>query len=363
MRRLAVLAVAVAVAAAAPEAAHAAPRKSSLSPADRKKYKALLKTARQLQNKHDYARAITALEDCLKVAPDDATVLGELGFTLFEAKRLDEAEATTRKAIHIQAAPNVRGATLYNLGLIREARNDTPGAIAAYGESLKVRPNQTVRARLTALDPRAAAQIVPYALTPLAAFASVKAFCASNKVEPDEDGYDCSCGEPMDAPPIKLAAPYRGVQLFAHDCHLSHVGSATYYVGVSTAKGLFIGKLRDGGFDRNCDNAMAFKDAHVQDDKLLVGYVVDGSCTDDDESYREWQTTAVVIIGGTTPAMTPELVTHRTETEGEGGKPKVTVDLALRWGSDGSLEVKGKSTGLDGAEAARVLGKHALVFP
>ncbi len=91
-------------------AVHAHPKNSTLSAADRKHYKELLRKARKLEGQKDFAKAIAAFEDCLKVAPDDATALGELGFTLFQANQLDKAEATTRKALQGEAAPNVRGA-------------------------------------------------------------------------------------------------------------------------------------------------------------------------------------------------------------------------------------------------------------
>jgi hypothetical protein len=39
------------------------------------------------------------------------------------------------------------------------------------------------------------------------------------------------------------------------------------------------------------------------------------------------------------------------------------VVLDVKWNADGTLEIKGKTTGLDKAAASDVVGKHALPFP
>ena len=59
------------------------------------------------------------------------TVLGELGWTAYLMKDYAKAKDATQKAIAHQPAPNIRGAALYNLGLIDEAQHDTAGAVAA----------------------------------------------------------------------------------------------------------------------------------------------------------------------------------------------------------------------------------------
>src|SRR5215470_3007299 len=108
--------------------------------------KGLLRKGRDLQGAKKYAEAIAAFEEALKLQPDDPTVLGELGWTAYLMKDYAKAKDATQKAIARQPAPNIRGAALYNLGLIDEAKGDTAGAVTAYTESLRARPNATVRA-------------------------------------------------------------------------------------------------------------------------------------------------------------------------------------------------------------------------
>ena len=122
--------------------------------ADQRKCKNLIDDGRNLATANKLPAAIAKLEACIALIPDEPTALGELGFLAFRAKDLDKAERATRQAIASQAAPNLRGAVLYNLGLILEARKDTAGAIVAYSDSLRARPNGVVRAKLRGLNPR-----------------------------------------------------------------------------------------------------------------------------------------------------------------------------------------------------------------
>jgi Tfp pilus assembly protein PilF len=149
----------------------------SLTPDAKAHYKTALAKARKLQAAKKYADATAAFNDALAAAPGDATVLGELGWTAYLAKDYKTAEEITRKAVAAQAVPNVRGATLYNLGLIQEQNGDKAGAIASYAASLKARPNAVVAARLKTLDANAAAAADPYAPHALTGYASIAELC------------------------------------------------------------------------------------------------------------------------------------------------------------------------------------------
>jgi tetratricopeptide (TPR) repeat protein len=362
MRALAIISILTAT-------AHANPPKSSLSAADQKKYKDLLRKGRDLEAKKDYPHAIAAFEDCLKVAADDATALSELGFTLYETKDYKRAETITRKALANQAAPNVRGAALFNLGLIREAQKDNAGAIAAYGDSLRARPNAVVRSRLKKLDPKVAAMFEPYAPVALAGpFASIAAYCKTAPKTESVDGdsdveADCTCGTKVDGPAGKL-------EVFIRTCQIMSYGTTYYQLAMKTPKGVYIGALRSYDFNRHCDEAFKFVDAKVDGDRVVATYSAEGSCTGG-TNEDDWTERGIAVIGGSaTPAMTPTLLVKKKEThqddafEDNAPAPKtiVDVDLSLTWSKDG-VEVKGKTTGLDKTEAANLLGKHTLVFP
>lgn len=135
-----------------------------------KKYATLLNQGRQLERANKLADATKALTECLKLIPDDATALSELGYVQFRAGNHAEAETTTRKAIARADRAELRAASLYNLGLILQARagdkGDKAGTIAAFEQSLRLRPNPAVSAALTKLDPKAVAR-VRAAITPM----------------------------------------------------------------------------------------------------------------------------------------------------------------------------------------------------
>lgn len=119
--------------------------------------RALLAEGRSLAQAGEHASAIERYERALAIAPGDTTLLGELGWALFHAGRLDEAFTATREAYDRADSPRQEGAMLYNLGRIAEALERTPAALELYRRSLAVRPHDTVRARIEALGGQAPA--------------------------------------------------------------------------------------------------------------------------------------------------------------------------------------------------------------
>lgn len=147
-------------------------RPSAAELANRQRYAALLSKGRQLAGAGKIAEARQAFSDCLTISPDDPTALSELGWIEMRANDLERAEATTRKAIARADTPNLRAASLFNLGIILSKRNDSKGAIEALTASLRLRPNATASAELRKLDPTAAEKLklAPHAMQgPLAA--------------------------------------------------------------------------------------------------------------------------------------------------------------------------------------------------
>lgn len=105
----------------------------------------------------DWAAARAGFAAAVALAPDDAGLLAELGWAEFNAGDLAGARTHTDAALAKVREPRRRAAMLYNLGRIAEAGNDTAAAVTAYGESLSLRPNKVVQARLGKLQPAAGA--------------------------------------------------------------------------------------------------------------------------------------------------------------------------------------------------------------
>jgi tetratricopeptide (TPR) repeat protein len=106
---------------------------------------------RKLAKTKQFAQAAAEFEEAVKLDPYDARALSELGWVAFQAGELERAEEATRTSLRFTYDPKVRGATLYNLGRIHEARAQLPEAALAYANSLAVRANDTVSKRLDAL--------------------------------------------------------------------------------------------------------------------------------------------------------------------------------------------------------------------
>ena len=341
-----------------------APKKPALSAADQKAYKAALKKGRELEGKKQFPQAIAQFEAALQVAPDDAAALAEIGWTAFQAKDLKRAEQATKKALANQAAPNIRGAVLFNLGMIREAQNDKAGAIAAYKESLSVRPNAIVRAQLAKLDSSATTAEGLAAAALSSPHASIDAYCKTQpKTHNDGDvTLDCTCGEKLDAP--------AAIAAFRRTCQAGQYGTVEYMIAIKDAAGFHVGALREYDFNRHCDESVTFKNVKADGAQLLVEYAVEGGCEGGDISDDWTERDLVIINTGKTPAMTTPLMLQRLEHHQEDAfadkpKPPVTVtDVALTYTwKDGKLELTGKTKGLDKKEAGKLVGVHTLTFP
>lgn len=342
--------------------------KTKLTAADQKKYSQLLRKGRELQAKKDYVKAMVAFDDALKVAADDATVLTEMGWTAYLAKDLDQAEKYTRKALANQATPSVRGAALYNLGLVREAKADRKGAIAAYSASLKERSNATVRAALAKLDPAAAAALDPFKPQPLAGpFKSVDDYCKTTTKPDDDAEWQCECGKDSAVAKPAVAKPYEALEPVTQKCtvHGTDMARTSYALAIKAGGSWYVGPIADTFENRHCNDTVGKQDIKLDGGRVLVWADEAGDCTGG-ETETQWTERELVVFGigaSGKPSATPTIVVARKEQAGdlEGTKQTTTVDIALDlvWGKDGALTVKGKTKGGD----ASVVGKHALAFP
>jgi hypothetical protein len=358
-----------------PISAHA-DKVKRLSDADQRTADAALTKGRMLQGKKDWAGAIAQFNAALKLTPDDPITLGELGWTQYLAKDLIGAEASTRKSLAGTGQPSTRGATFYNLGLIEEAKHDQKAAIAAYSESLKVRPNGVVRRTLAKLDAAAAAAFDPF--TPAAMqgpFKSPEAYCAAQaKTKYDQD---CVC-KPMDSSKAKraLAAPFVQVEAINNVCGASPdsaYSDTDYAIVVKTAAGWFGAAAGAASGGSHCSDTRALRDATAvslaSGTVLVVSWDDTGEC-EGNHGGSTWTQIDRQIIGGTTTLKsTPLTTTTHNELATDdpyGAHPHnrtvIDVALTLAWGKDGTLTLAGKTTGLDKDSASNLLGAHTISF-
>ncbi len=367
--------------------AHAEEPGKQVASADARKCRNLIDEARNLAAAKKFPLAIAKLEACVALIPDEPIALGELGFTAFRANELDKAEKATRAAIASQASPNLRGAFLFNLGLILDARKDLAGAIAAYSDSLRARPHGVVRGKLRDLDPKAVEAFDPYKPVALPGpFKSVDAFCkslpATEKTEFEETiRSPCACGTV--AKTLKDAAPYKHVQVVRRTCatdghHMGSFGHDDYHLAIEVDAGWFVGPITSLWFNRRCDNDTKFPVLAVKDvvpggrPEVTLEMTNAGECRKVD-AYSDRGLIVAGIGPSGAPSATPLIMLKRRQdvftSDKDGnmtGELALNVDVALdaTWTADGLLELKAtKTNGLDKGSAGDLIGKHALPFP
>ena len=96
-----------------------------------KQVAAAVEKGRKLAAQGKYAESITAFQSAIASSPTAASALSELGLAYYHLKQYAEAEAALHRALKATSAPAQRGRSLYNLGLILEAKGDTRAVVAA----------------------------------------------------------------------------------------------------------------------------------------------------------------------------------------------------------------------------------------
>jgi tetratricopeptide (TPR) repeat protein len=296
------------------------------------------------------------------IADDDPRKLAESGWKAYQQHDLATAEKLTRQAIATTVDANVKAAALYNLGRVLEDRNDRPGAIAAYKQSLELRRNSVVREQLRTLDASAADALDtlrPSALD--GPFGSVDAFCKQKLADASaDDRAQCASATNL-APktPTKLAAPVQAIQL------------------ASRSEGLLLSIEVDGRWyvqelspldNPNCTVAAATLDGITTHGVALeLSYRHSGNCALRDRSwtYREHDIVVLGVGASHKPSGTQIVVDM---TEAVDGKTTMNWARKLTWNRDGSLDVAitrstGSTEGATPDDTDDVKGHHALVFP
>jgi hypothetical protein len=301
----------------------------------------------RLEKKHDYKGAVQAFERAVAARPDDAGALSELGWAAFLAGDLARASDATQRAVAAAKESNQKAAALYNLGRISEQKGDKAKAADSYRQSLALRPNATVEARLKSLS---AAD--PLAPQPLAGpFVTIEAFCTAAK--PDR----CFLEGPALSKPTAPWSAARLIQTGAPD-------DRAVRLAIRAGTGWFV--TRPSG---ETSPDVAPIEVKSEGRALTARWVQGWVAADRPDAVRWAQhcTEKLMVCGvGATgrPSCTPAISVR------DGGCKSADQPASIEWDwtldvhllSDGKLQVGGK-TGAPPKEAKSLVGVHTLAFP
>jgi len=388
-------ATAPAPSAAPPGAKKAEPKQDKkLDKSERQRFLEALGEGRKLHKKGDYSAAIEAFEKALAISPDDPHALGELGWAAFFAKDFERAEARTREALKRTADPELKGAWLYNLGRIAEERGHKDEAVGFYRQSLRERPNKTVRERLAKLDPTFAEAMSALAITPMQGpFASIEDFCASARKAASGKPFQCEVDSDKQGEIGRVSfagkahGPYLGVQgvwTAENENGADWFPYKEYHLALQTKEGWFVtgglaGENNPGAFGISGQlepTRLDFEDvgpggAH----EVLFGltnHIADSDLGLNEASMSKDKLLVVCGIGASgKPSCTGAIPTyHEAERfilSPEGDEPGAKHEglFKERWTmaasfNKGELELGSKDKLPD--ERKALLGKHALSF-
>jgi tetratricopeptide (TPR) repeat protein len=367
---------------------------------EQKRYKEALGRGRTLENKKDWTGALAAFNQSLAAVPNDATAYSEISVCAFMKKDYRLAEDAARKSVAFAANPKLRAASLYNLGRVQEDRGEKAAAIESYSQSLLDRPNKTVRERLLALDPKAAAATDPLAPKPMEGpFASLAKWCADTRdrsacetngepgesAEGDEKPPEFTCGwdtpeKTLDKPP----APYKEIRFFHTECSErgGDLSNADFYLAIKMPTGWYV--AGNTGVTLNSmrqTNELGLDSLEVRDvvpggaPEVVLRTTTSSDYRGTDQTTSSWMNVAGVGPSGR-PSATAQILLERQDTETDYGEmekddsPKESTSgatLDAHFLPDGQLEIKGPvkkvGAGLDASLIAPLVGKHALLFP
>lgn len=220
-------------------------RPEPIPPEKRREYAARLRKGRAHAKAKRWGEAVSEFEAALAAVPMDERALSELGWAAFQAGDHEKAEKANADSVRVSSRPELKAASLYNLGRVAEARGDADRAAALYADSLVLRPNKTVVKRLVALgkpapksDPAAQGGEVPCT----APVAGPDLVCGClKKMESYEQDFpiECTIGSVGQADDLRIASVTLGL------------GSHSFFLAQNGPKGWSVigslGDLYEGG--------------------------------------------------------------------------------------------------------------------
>ncbi|HFE45849.1 MAG TPA: hypothetical protein ENJ18_10235, partial [Nannocystis exedens] len=112
-----------------------------------KSYRRFLKKGRKQVRAGKVEAGIKTFREALSLDPNNARLLGELGFAALKLSDHALARRASRDCVRHSHDPKISGSCYYNLGRALEAEEDKVGAAEAYRQSLLARPDNKIVAR------------------------------------------------------------------------------------------------------------------------------------------------------------------------------------------------------------------------
>ena len=184
-----------------------AARPTPLSRESRAEYKKQLSAGRKAAKAAKWPEAIAALEAALVAIPGDDRALGELSWAAFSAGDFAKARASGKASVLGSTDPKIKAASLYNLGRVEEADGKLPAAAVLYRQSLALRDNKIVKARLDGLGKDVPLADAPLPCTTPMPEADLCACLNASAAEDLDDPADAACAlAPAGADGFKVAS-------------------------------------------------------------------------------------------------------------------------------------------------------------
>jgi hypothetical protein len=291
-------------AAPAPKPPPKAKRPEPIPPEKRREYVARLRAGRAHAKAKKWGEAISEFEKALAAVPMDDRALSELGWAAFQAGDYEKAEKANADSVRVSSTPELKAASLYNLGRVAEAQKDKDRAAALYADSLVLRPNKTVVKRLVALGkPPPATGAVAVSEEEMPCTAPVEGpdlVCGClKKMETVEEGFDpeCTIGSLTGAgDDLRIASVTLG--LGSHEFFLAQKGDKGWAV---------IGQLGDL-YEGGVGGVLNEREDSKVEEKTIGGVRIlwyewretghDSDMGIDEEETHEHVTLALAVLGG-----------------------------------------------------------------
>lgn len=280
-----------------------AKRPEPIPPEKRREYLKHLRAGRAHAKGKRWGEAVTEFEAALAAVPLDDRALSELGWAAFQAGDHEKAEKANADSVRVSSQPDLKAASLYNLGRVAEERGDRDRAAALYADSLVLRPSKAVVKRLVALGkpaPKPDATSVRGEETPCTAPVEGPDLVCDclKKMEAFEEDFaiECTIGSVGDADDLRMASVTVG--LGSHEFFLAQKGDKGWRVIGE------LGDLYEGGVAGvfNEREEVKAEEKTIGGARILwyewreIGH--DSDMGIDEEDSHEHVTVALAVLGG-----------------------------------------------------------------
>ncbi|HMA94052.1 MAG TPA: tetratricopeptide repeat protein [Polyangiaceae bacterium] len=323
---------------------------------------------RRRHQSKDYLGAVEAFAKALVARPNASEALVEMGWAAYLAEDLELAERSTRAALGVPNDSSLRGAALYNLGVILERVGKPNAAVQSLKESFQTQPSTAAREHLTRLDPVAADEML--------AIRAVLLKFPFPTLDCPTDARRCLAPDrPADWRRMRVGIskldprpPYERIGLMS----VERIDFGDYSLAIRTAAGWYTKQLFFEAASGSLRGSGKIESIKYQD-------VISGAPSEIVATYSYWQFTgdlipgeelekvsgrAIVICGmgaNQVPACTEPIELESTTQKG-GGESQTTYRLRVTLAAPDAIEL----TPVDGNPPDTVfamLGRRRIIMP